>query len=92
MAAHTEASAWPARLGSVSRWWAELRRHGAALSELARCSPAELERLARNGGASKVDLPVLAGKWPDSANQLARRVAAGSSRELKTAPRPRMKR
>jgi hypothetical protein len=46
------------------------------MAELGNCSPDELQRLARDVGVSSEELVPLAGKWPDSANLLARRMAA----------------
>ena len=34
------------------------------------CGPAEMERIARDVGVSGADLSILAGKWPDAADQL----------------------
>ena len=76
MTAYTQTGDRPTPLSRIGRWWAGWRRHWAARSELAQCGPAELERLARDAGVSKDELRVLAGKWPDSASQLTRRVAA----------------
>ena len=76
MVAHTQTDGRRTPLSRVGRWWAEWRRHWAAISDLAQCSPSDLERLARDVGISKGELPVLAGKWPDSPSQLMRRLGA----------------
>jgi len=40
------------------------------MADLGRCSPAEMERIARDVGVSGADLSILAGKWPDAADPL----------------------
>jgi len=62
--------------GAITRWWARWRTHWSALAELMHCSPAELERTARDVGASFNELHVLAGKWPEAADSMTRRAAA----------------
>src|SRR3954471_6567075 len=62
--------------GAIARWWTRWRMHWSALAELMQCSPAELERTARDVGVSLNDLHVLAGKWPEAADAMTRRVEA----------------
>jgi hypothetical protein len=40
------------------------------MAELDRCGSAEVERIARDVGVSGADFSILAGKWPDAADQL----------------------
>jgi uncharacterized protein YjiS (DUF1127 family) len=61
---------------AVSRWWRDWRGNRAAVAELSDHSPEELRRLASDIGVSPEDVRPLAGKWPDSADLLARRMAA----------------
>ena len=42
--------------------------------ELDRCGPSEMERIASDVGVSGADLAILAGKWPDAADLLYRRM------------------
>jgi hypothetical protein len=42
--------------------------------DLNACGPAEMERIARDVGVSGADLSILAGKWPDAADLLYRRM------------------
>jgi hypothetical protein len=64
----------PAPIGRLARWWRNrnVRRRGVA--ELDCCGPAEAERIARDLGVSRAELSVLAGKWPDAADLLSRRL------------------
>jgi hypothetical protein len=63
-------------LGRVGEWLKSLWRRSAALAELEACSGPEMERVARDAGIGVGDLRVLAGKWPDSADLVERRLAA----------------
>jgi len=40
------------------------------MADLDGCGPAEMEHIARDVGVSAADLSILAGKWPDAADQL----------------------
>jgi hypothetical protein len=60
----------------LSRTWRNWRSNSASLAELHNLSPHDLANVAREVGASTDELRTLAGKWPDSANLLARRMAA----------------
>ena len=61
------------RPGFVSRlahWWRSWNDRRRAMADLDGCGPAEMERIARDVGVSGADLSILAGKWPDAADQL----------------------
>jgi hypothetical protein len=62
--------------GRVGGWLRKQWERPAALAELEACGCAEMERLARDTGVGVGDLRVLAGKWPDSADLVGRRMAA----------------
>src|SRR5262249_8561245 len=55
------------RLANGWRSWSGSRR---TMADLDGCGPAEMERIARDVGVSGADLSILAGKWPDAADQL----------------------
>lgn len=76
MVACREASERPALSRAITRWWTRWRTHWSAPAELMHCSPVELERTARDVGVSPNDLHVLAGKWPEAADSMTRRVEA----------------
>ena len=63
-------------IAAIGNWWRNWWGNRAGRAELENCSPDELQRLARDVGVSLEELRPLAGKWPDSANLLARRMAA----------------
>jgi len=58
--------------GWLRQWW----ERSTALAELEACGAPEMERLARDAGVGVGELRVLAGKWPDSADLVQRRLAA----------------
>jgi hypothetical protein len=60
----------------VAGWWRTWRGNPAGRAELDNCSPQELGRIAQEVGASADELRVLAGKWPESAAMLSRRLQA----------------
>jgi uncharacterized protein YjiS (DUF1127 family) len=60
----------------VSRWWRNLWGNRAGVDQLNEFSPHELHQLASDIGVSPQDLRPLAGKWPDAADLLMRRMAA----------------
>jgi uncharacterized protein YjiS (DUF1127 family) len=60
----------------MARWWKNWRGNGAGRAELDRLDPREVANIARDIGASSSELRALAGKWPDSADLLTRRMAA----------------
>jgi len=64
----------PGLFGRFGYWFREWSRRRARLAELDGCGPAEVEHMARDLGMSRGELSVLAGKWPDSADLLSRRL------------------
>ena len=70
----TQTDERPGLFGRFGRWLREWSRRRARLAELASCGPAEVEQMARDLGMSRGELSVLAGKWPDSADLLSRRL------------------
>ena len=64
--------------------WRGWMRNEAALSELSRLDPVEFDDVARDVGLSGTELRTLAGKWPNSAELLSRRIAALGFDERKT--------
>ena len=63
-------------LGYLEKWWRNWRARDAARQELACCGHDEMAHIARDVGVSASELQTLAGRWPDSASLLERRVAA----------------
>jgi hypothetical protein len=61
---------------AVARWWRQWTATRADLDRLNRCGCADIERMAYDVGVSTNELCALAGKWPDAAEQLNRRLAA----------------
>ena len=64
----------PGLFGQFGRWFRAWSHRRARLAELDGCGPAEMEHMARDLGMSRGELSVLAGKWPDSADLLSRRL------------------
>jgi glycerol-3-phosphate dehydrogenase len=65
----------PGFLRRLARWWREYADRQSTVAALADCGPAEGARIAHDIGVSgAAELRVLAGKWPDSADLLARRM------------------
>jgi hypothetical protein len=64
----------PGLFGRFGHWFREWSRRRTRLAELESCGPAEVEHMARDLGMSRGELSVLAGKWPDSADLLSRRL------------------
>src|ERR1700757_660759 len=65
------------RLGFFRRlahWWRNWNGSRRAMADLNACGSAEMERIARDVGVSGTDLSILAGKWPDAADLLYRRM------------------
>jgi hypothetical protein len=60
----------------LARWWRNWTCRNAAQDEIRRLGPREVDRLAHDVGLTGADLRTLAGKWPDSAELLSRRLAA----------------
>jgi hypothetical protein len=61
---------------AVFQWWRNWTRNRASLAELRNFNPQELQRMAQEVGVNPQELRVLAGKWPESADLLSRRMAA----------------
>jgi hypothetical protein len=61
---------------TVARWWRQWTATRADLDRLNRCGSGDIERIAQDVGVSTSELCALAGKWPDAAEQLNRRLAA----------------
>jgi hypothetical protein len=61
---------------AVARWWRGWKAARADMASLDRCGADETERMAHDIGVSVPELRALAGKWPDSADLLNRRLAA----------------
>src|SRR6516164_8957208 len=53
-----------------AHWWRSWSGRRRAMADLDGCGPAEMEHIARDVGVSAADLSILAGKWPDAADQL----------------------
>lgn len=63
-------------LNHIERWWRNWRARDAARHELACCGHDEAAHIARDVGVSASELQTLAGRWPDSATLLDRRLTA----------------
>ena len=61
---------------AVAHWWREWKAARANMASLDRCGADETERMAHDIGVSVPELRALAGKWPDTADLLNRRLAA----------------
>jgi hypothetical protein len=59
----------------VTRWWRNLWGNRTGISELDKLDWDEMKHIARDVGTSTEELQALAGKWPDSADLLTRRMA-----------------
>jgi hypothetical protein len=58
----------------LSRWWRNWRGVRINIAALQRCGPDEVKRMAHDVGLDTHELRALAGKWPDSADQLNHRL------------------
>jgi hypothetical protein len=74
MSRATETDERPALVDRLGRWWRTWSRRRRRLAELDCCGPAEVEHIARDLGISRAELSVLAGKWPEPADLLSRRL------------------
>jgi hypothetical protein len=63
-------------LGFIARWWSNWTRRNAASRELECCGASEIAHLAHDLGVSSSELRTLAGRWPDAADLLGRRMKA----------------
>lgn len=61
---------------ALARWWRNWSSPRTGWVELACCGARETERIANDVGVSPSELRALAGKWPDSADLMKRRLAA----------------
>jgi hypothetical protein len=61
-------------LRKLTRWWRGWRQRRTAISELGCCGRAEREHIARDLAVGAPELSTLAGRWPDSADLLNRRM------------------
>ena len=59
----------------VARWWRSWTTARASVERLDFCGSTETERIAHDVGVSVPELRALAGRWPDAANSLYRRLA-----------------
>lgn len=64
------------RFNAVARWWRNWTTARANVANLDCCGTEQTERIAHDLGVSAPELRTLAGKWPDSADLLNRRLAA----------------
>jgi hypothetical protein len=65
----------PGFVHQFAQWWRECAARRSTLAALADCGPAETARIAHDVGVSgAAELRVLAGKWPNSADLLSRRM------------------
>jgi len=62
-------------ISDVAQWWRNWWGNRAGMSELDKLDREEMKHIARDVGTSTEELQALAGKWPDSADLLARRMA-----------------
>lgn len=61
---------------AVARWWHNWTFARSNIGRLDCCGAIEVERIAHDVGVSSPELRSLAGKWPDAAEPLNRRLAA----------------
>ena len=61
---------------AVARWWQNWTFARSNIGRLDRCGAAEVEHIARDVGIGAPELRALAGRWPDAAEPLNRRLAA----------------
>ena len=61
--------------GAMSTWWRNWKRQRAALAEINGLGEPELSRMAQDVGLNAPQVRTLAGRWPDSADLLSRRLA-----------------
>ena len=61
---------------AIAGWWHNWIGNRASLAELDKLGPDAMKQIARDVGVDASDVRALAGKWPDSADLLARRMAA----------------
>jgi hypothetical protein len=60
---------------AVARWWRNWAAARSSAASLNSCSREDTARMAHDVGVTAAELRSLAGKWPDSADLLSRRLA-----------------
>jgi len=75
----------PTLVAKIARWWRNWWGNRAGVAELDNFDRNELKHISRDIGASTEELRALAGKWPESADLLTRRMAALQLDPLATA-------
>src|SRR5262249_24885501 len=70
MSRSAQANERPGFARRLPHWWRSWGGSGGTMADLDGCGPSEMERIARDVGVSGADLSILAGKWPDAADQL----------------------
>ena len=67
----------PRSLGkTIARWWHRMSRNWTAVRELNDLDKGDLQSIAKDVGCSVPELQTLAGRWPESADLLPRRLDA----------------
>src|SRR5215471_13985083 len=61
---------------TAARWWCNWKTARASVAQLDRWGADEVARIAHDVGVSAPQLRALAGRWPDAAEPLNRRLAA----------------
>jgi uncharacterized protein YjiS (DUF1127 family) len=61
---------------TIAKWWRNWTGNRAGVAELKAFDHQELQRMAQDVGVNPRELRVLAGKWPESADLLSRRLSA----------------
>jgi hypothetical protein len=61
---------------NIANWWRNWRATRTTLAAFERCGPAEVKRIAGDVGLESRELRALAGKWPNSADELTNRLHA----------------
>jgi hypothetical protein len=74
MSVTVRANERPNVVGRLVGWWQGWRARRRAMAELACCAREDVERMAHDVGVDRADLRTLAGKWPNSADLLSRRM------------------
>jgi hypothetical protein len=72
---------------NITNWWRNWRATRTTLAAFERCGPAEVKRIAGDVGLASRELRALAGKWPDSADELNNRLQALRIEPAATDPR-----
>jgi uncharacterized protein YjiS (DUF1127 family) len=66
---------YPAFVRRIANWWRNWTERQATLTALKCMGSDDVGRLAHDVGLTGADLKILAGRWPDSAELLSRRLA-----------------